>query len=184
MIKKVIIINGDPKKSSLFSNYLTEIQCLLNKKDFEVTLVNLSEKNIKQCIGCWDCWWKTPGLCRFNDDAPEILKQTIQSDLVIYASPLIMGMYSALLKKLHDRTIPLVHPYIEIIEGECHHRKRYPRYPKMGILLDKRNETPEAIEINREIFQRISLNFHSEVKFFNLINEKDAKTTADEISHL
>ena len=39
---------------------------------------------------------------------------------------------SAKLKTVNDRSIPLVHPYIEIVNDECHHIKRYDEYPKLA----------------------------------------------------
>jgi multimeric flavodoxin WrbA len=108
----------------------------------------------------------------------------INSDLVIFASPLIMGMYSALLKKFHDRAIPLVHPYIEIIYNEFHHRKRYPVYPRMGVLVDVKDASSEEIDNTKFIFSRIAINMHSEVKFFYSIQQKNPKEIGYEISHI
>ena len=34
----------------------------------EVEVVNLREKRIKHCIGCFTCWTKTPGKCIHQDD--------------------------------------------------------------------------------------------------------------------
>jgi len=185
MIQKIVIINGNPLSGeNNLNNFIQEINEKLSGKGFEIESFSLSGKNIKQCVGCFDCWWKTPGLCRFNDDSREILKSVINSNMVIYASPMIMGMYSALLKKFHDRTIPLVHPYIKMKGGECHHLKRYPKYPEMGILIEPNDATPEEIELTKRIFHRIKLNFHSEVRFFYSIYNILPKKLADEISHI
>ena len=124
------------------------------------------------------------GLCRFADDTGEILKDMINSGLVIFASPLIMGMYSALLKKFHDRAIPLVHPYMEIVNNECHHMKRYPVYSRMGVLVDEKDASTEEIDNTKFIFSRIAINLHSEVKFFYSIQQKNPKGISHEISHI
>lgn len=185
MIQNITIANGnsDPGANPL-NNFVDELTSELNEKNFQVSLFRLQEKNIRQCVGCFDCWWRTPGLCRFNDDTAEILKSVINSDLVIYTSPMLMGMYSAILKRFHDRTIPLVHPYIEFIQGECHHKKRYPHYPKMGVILEPNDSTSDEIEITQKIINRICLNFHSEVKFFHLLNKIQTKQITNEISHI
>ena len=39
--------------------------------------------------------------------------------------------------------IPLLHPYIELVKGECHHKKRYSKYPKLALILD-RDHDPET----------------------------------------
>jgi predicted transcriptional regulator len=185
MNRQIVVLNGNPESGeNELNQFLTEVVQQLKNEDLKVVYHELSEKNIRQCVGCWDCWWKTPGLCRFADDTAEILKDMINSGLVIFASPLLMGMYSALLKKFHDRAIPLVHPYIEIINNECHHRKRYPEYPVMGVLVDKKDATPEEIDNTKFIFSRIAINLHSEVKFFYSIQQKNPKELSYEISDI
>ena len=185
MIQKIVIIDGNPELNETQLNlFLCELEKSLSSSGFSVIFHSLSEKEIKSCVGCWDCWWKTPGICRHKDDAPQILKDIINSDLVIFSSPMIMGMYSSLLKFFHDRIIPLLHPYIEIKEGENHHKKRYPKYPKMGIILENGDSSIEEIENVKYIFKRMALNFHSEVKFFKLINQTNPKEISHEISHI
>lgn len=185
MIRKIVLINGNPEKGkNPLNQFQKELKKLLEAEGFSVDYEALTEKEIKSCVGCWDCWWKTPGVCRHKDDVPELLKKLINADLIIYASPLIMGMYSGLLKAFHDRIIPLVHPYIEIREGECHHQKRYPDYPKMGVLIEERDSTKEEIENVQHIFDRIAINFHSEVIIFASANQKSAKDISHAISHI
>ncbi len=104
--------------------------------------------------------------------------------MVIYASPMSMGFYSSLLKRFHDRTIPLVHPYIEIIGGECHHKKRYPNYPKLGFIFDSEDSTSHEINVVKEITNRVALNFHSEVKLFCLLTQLSEKEAFNEISNI
>ena len=57
---------------------------------------------------------RTPGECAKRDDSEVVCRAVITSDLVVLASPLIMGFTSALLKRGIDQFIPLIHPYIEI----------------------------------------------------------------------
>ncbi len=185
MSRKITIVNGNPgPRGNQLDIFIGELVTGLTKREIDVETFHLRENKIRQCTGCFDCWWKTPGLCRFDDDAPELLRSVINSDLVIYTSPMSMGMYSSLLKKFHDRTIALVHPYIELIGGECHHRKRYPQYPKMGVLLDTNDSSPKEIDVTEKIFKRICLNFHSELKFYYSINNIQPKRLSHEISHL
>ena len=96
----------------------------------------LEDLDIHYCTGCWTCWWKTPGRCVFTDGMERILPAMTTAELVIIATPTLFGMPAAEMKKALDRTIPLVHPYIELVDGECHHRKRYPRYPKLALWAD------------------------------------------------
>ena len=183
MVRNVVIVNGNSAGADNELNpYLLELKSNLFESGISCRYHSLKEKNISQCIGCWDCWWKTPGICRFIDDEAEILKDMIHSDLVVFASPLIMGMYSSLLKKFHDRAIPIVHPYIDIVQGECHHLKRYDEYPKIGVIYEKNDASEEEIDNTKFIFDRIAINLHSEVKFFYSVNEKNPNEINDEIN--
>ena len=184
MNQKIVLINGNPFSGKDELNlFFTELSEELKSKNIPVKEYSLSELNIKSCIGCWDCWWKTPGLCRQKDDASPILKEIINSDLTVFLSPLIMGMYSSKLKIFHERLIPLLHPYIEIRNNESHHRKRYPKYPKLACIFEKGDTTMEEIENVRYILDRLALNFHSKIEYFNTIDQLNPKEISHEISY-
>ena len=103
---------------------------------------------INYCTGCWHCWVKTPGQCSSKDQSLDVCRTVINSDFTLWASPIIMGFPSALLKKVTDKLIPLVHPYIVLDQGEAHHLARYDHYPQFGLLLEKNGDTDdEDIEI-------------------------------------
>jgi len=183
MFKKIVIVNGEPEsENASIQIYINELKTDLLNNGVDVQVFTLKELNYRQCIGCWDCWWKTPGVCRFNDDVEPILKSVIHSDLVVFSTPIIMGMYSASLKRLHDRMIPLVHPYLKIVKSECHHKKRYKSYPKTGILFEERDAMPEEIENVGFIFRRIAINMHSEVLFYSSIHQHTPKQISHEIN--
>ncbi len=163
---RCLILNGNPDKSNrAFDQKLENLVEILNKENHKSGIILLREKNIIHCTGCWSCWVKTPGECIFEDDSKEIREKYIQSDLVVFASPLILGFVSSGMKLLMDKCIPLLHPYIEIVEKEAHHRKRYPKYPLIGLVYEDPENDPEDVEITRDIFQRFALNFRSELAF-------------------
>lgn len=185
MQQKIVIINGNPAADKYQLNgFLAELEENLTSLGSDVISHLLSEKKIKSCVGCWDCWVKTPGICRHKDDNPEILKDIINSDLVIYSSPVIMGMYSALLKMFQDRMIPLIHPYIDIEDGESRHRERYPKYPESAVILEKGDATQSEIENIKSILQKTFRNFSGGVKLFELIEQTNPKEISHAISHI
>ncbi|MFC1865579.1 hypothetical protein ACFLYB_02555 [Chloroflexota bacterium] len=95
-----------------------------------------------------------------------VRREYINSDMVIFTSPVIMGFTSALLKKAHDRILPLLTPYIRLFEGETHHIARYDKYPLIGLLLQSDGNTDaEDIAIISEIYRRDAINFKSSVVF-------------------
>jgi multimeric flavodoxin WrbA len=185
MIRKIVILNGNPDPDKFrLTVFLAELEERLVSSGLSVITHFLSEKKIKSCLGCWDCWLKTPGICRQKDDAEQVLKDAINADLVVYASPLIMGMYSALLKNFQDRMIPLIHPYIEIENGESRHRKRYPNYPGAAVILERNDATLSEIENIKIIFQKMFKNFHGGIEVFEFIEETNPKEISYAISNI
>ena len=51
---------------------------LIQENDIEV--INTSDMKIAHCVGCNQCWLKTPGICAFKDDYETILKKLVQVD--------------------------------------------------------------------------------------------------------
>lgn len=188
---EITIINGNPyTENEDFDHYLQGLESFLLSQKCIVHLFSLRDMDIRYCIGCWDCWWKTPGICRHKDDAEKIYRAIVASDFLIMASPVIAGFVSSLLKKFNDRMIPLIHPYIKLVQGECHHHKRYEKYPALGLILrPESNQGAEDLEIITDIYKRFALNFHSELRFVNTDPEKQEdiihrifthQTTSDE----
>ena len=131
-----------------------------------VTQVDLRDLDLKYCTGCWSCWVKTPGQCVIKDDMAMIHSAFINADLVLFAAPMKMGFPNALMKKVNDRLVALVHPYIELVEGECHHLKRYLNYPDWGLLLQE--EIPgseEDVKLVSAIYERTALNIKAQLRF-------------------
>ncbi|PKN84581.1 MAG: hypothetical protein CVU51_10270 [Deltaproteobacteria bacterium HGW-Deltaproteobacteria-1] len=60
---KVLAINSSPR-SNKESYTVMMLNCLvegMRDAGADVEVVNLREKKIKYCIGCFTCWTKTPG---------------------------------------------------------------------------------------------------------------------------
>lgn len=171
----ITFLNGDPKsENGFFSEKIQHLANELGEKN-QVNLFNLAQMNLHYCIGCWSCWWKTPGECAHNDDGEKMFRAVINSDFIVFASPLIAGFTSSALKKITDRLIVLLHPYLEIINGESHHRKRYDKYPEFGVVIDKEKGTDEEdLKIVKDIYDRLAINFHSKQRFIKFVDEISA----------
>jgi len=163
---KITIINGNPYKDD-FDDFLLNLNNSLRMKKRVCETILLRDTKIKQCMGCFGCWVKKPGECLFEDDTIILRKKVINSDLVLYASPLKMGFISSILKKALDKHLPLLMPYFSIRNGEVHHMRRYTKYPKVGILIKDDEEVNEKnIEITRRIFEKVAIDMVSEMVLF------------------
>jgi multimeric flavodoxin WrbA len=107
-----LILNGDlPEQNTLLpiqEELIEELES--NKWDTEAIVLN--QVKIKNCIGCLRCWHSTPGICTGikGDEADEIIQKVINSDLVIFLTPLTFGGYSSELKKIIGRLLGLLQP--------------------------------------------------------------------------
>ncbi len=164
---KITILNGNPAEDNLdFERYVANLVGILDGKRHTVDVIPLRQMEIKTCLGCWGCWVRTPGECVFADDSADVRRRVINSDALLFASPVIMGFTSGLLKKTCDKLIPLVLPYIEMDQGECHHIKRYDSYPVLGLLLQPLEDCDEEdVGIISDCYRRLSINFKSRLAF-------------------
>jgi multimeric flavodoxin WrbA len=178
---RVLIIDGEPGGNGAFDEYVSHVESRLGDAGHEVERVPLRDLDIKGCSGCWGCWVKTPGECVASDDSGDVLRAVLAADMVLFASPMRMGFVTALTKRMMDKMIPLVHPYIEIEGGEMHHRPRYERYPAMALLLEPGLGTDaEDIEITSELMARFARNMKTTMEFV-AVTDRPAEEVAHEL---
>ncbi|NLV66524.1 MAG: flavodoxin family protein [Spirochaetes bacterium] len=178
---KVLILNGS-KGSPGLNDSIEALKSGLTEKHVEFTELKLNQMKYSPCRGCFNCWVKTPGSCVFKDDGDIICREFITSDLILAAAPLVLGYPAASVKNALDRAIPLVHPYLEEVDGEAHHMKRYGKYPAMAFMLEKESDTDaDDMAIVNEIFTRAAINLRSRLAFIKYTDE-GIKGVLDEIN--
>lgn len=170
---RITILNGNPDAGNLaFEQYTAGLSQALNDGGAQVTTLTLREMDIRYCTGCWACWVKTPGECQSKDESSVVRQAVINSDLTVMAAPVVMGYPSALMKKAVDKLVPIVLPYVTLVQGEVHHVARYPHYPRLALLLEPEASTDaEDIEIISDLFSRAALNFQSDLAFTHLTTQ-------------
>jgi multimeric flavodoxin WrbA len=178
---KITLLNGNPQPSGL-DEYLAALQTALEASGHTVTKLDLRDLTLRYCVGCWGCWVKNPGQCSNQDDSLEMDRTVINSDFVLWAAPLKMGFPSELFKRANDKHLPLIHPYMEVDQGEAHHLRRYPKSPRLGLLLEKESFTDEHdLQIVTDIYCRTALNFKTRLEF-SLTTETPAVDLAQHIT--
>lgn len=105
---KILVLNGSPKKDKSDTMHITNafLDGLNENENQEVHIINVIEKNIEYCTGCFSCM-RNGGKCIHNDDMREILEEILESDLLIFSYPLYCYGMPAPLKAFIDRTLPL-----------------------------------------------------------------------------
>ena len=92
---KILVINSSPRSSgnSITELLLSHLAQGMREAGAEICIINLREKIVKSCRGCFSCWTKTPGCCIQEDDmTKELLPLIPASHLVVYATPLYNHM--------------------------------------------------------------------------------------------
>jgi multimeric flavodoxin WrbA len=137
------------------------IEAIQNLYDEPLKVVRLGDRSITACIGCWNCWLKTPGRCVMKDQMAESYPDYVNSDTVILLMDIAQGFINHQAKAFLDRTIPHYHPYIEIVDGECHHVARYKCYPDMIFYYDTEGITNQEEQVIEDYLYRTAYHFQS-----------------------
>lgn len=58
-------------------------EAIQNLFDEPLKIIKLGEQSINACVGCWNCWLKTPGRCVMKDQMADSYPDYINSDTVI-----------------------------------------------------------------------------------------------------
>jgi hypothetical protein len=128
---KATILNGALPGDTFVDAVGAALQDALLAAGWDATTWILRNEKIAYCLGCFECWTKTPGVCRIEDAGRNVAASLIGGDLTIYLTSITFGGYSSVLKKVVDRSICLVSPFFTRIDGEVHHKPRYERYPAL-----------------------------------------------------
>jgi multimeric flavodoxin WrbA/putative sterol carrier protein len=113
---KILAICSSPKGGGKSNTelLLNHLAIGMREAGGKVRIVNLREKTVKTCLGCFNCWTKTPGRCIQEDDMTrELLPLIPASDLVVYATPLYNRTMNATMSNFRERQLPLLQPFSE-----------------------------------------------------------------------
>lgn len=131
-IMKVLAINSSPRVGGISKTGMMLDALVKGMRDAgsDVETIHLREKKVKNCIGCFTCWTKTPGVCVQKDDMTnELYPKWLEADLAVYATPLYHFTVNATMKAFIERTLPVVQPFLNRSEDSTSHplRQKLPR---------------------------------------------------------
>jgi multimeric flavodoxin WrbA len=157
---EILILDGSPSAGGGFGAWLDALAAALAGGGHAPRRLALRDLRIAQCKGCFECWVKTPGRCAIRDDAPEVLRALLASDLLVLASPVVMGFVTPLLKRAHERLLPQLHPYFGVVKGEIRHRLRYRKYPRLALVHGHEGCDEEDASILAAVYQEVARETH------------------------
>ena len=117
IIMKTLVLN------TLGNDHTEQIKALI--KDKEVEIIDTSDMKIAHCMGCNQCWLKTPGICAIKDDYEVILKKLVEADDLWIVSDTEFGFLDYKGKRLMDRIMPMLIMTVGFRDGWMRHELRY-----------------------------------------------------------
>lgn len=100
-MKKLVAFIGSPRKDGNTATVVKELIRGAQDAGTETTIFNLYDMNIKPCQGCFDC--RKTGYCVMQDDLQKMFKHIVDSDVVVFGSPVYLCQVTAQMKMLWDR---------------------------------------------------------------------------------
>jgi len=93
-MKKVILINGSPRKNWNTHKMLMEAERGAKEAGAAAEIIHLFDLKYKDCISCFACKLKgnkTEGVCAVKDDLKPVLERIAEADGIIIGSPVYYG---------------------------------------------------------------------------------------------
>ncbi len=114
-MKKVIILNGSPRKNFNTAKLLLEAQKGAEAVGAETEYFNLYDYNFLGCRSCFACQRKgstTDGVCAVKDDIKPILEKCINADAIIIGSPVYFSYPTGVFRSFTERLLFANHTYM------------------------------------------------------------------------
>jgi hypothetical protein len=134
----ILALNSSPRDNETSKTELVLQKFLEGARRAGASVETLYLRNykIKHCLGCYDCWVKTPGVCVQKDDMSEVLfGRYLAADLVVLASPIYHATMNARMKLFVERTLPMMDPLADVPEagGVPHRFDKMPRVVTLSV---------------------------------------------------
>ncbi len=114
-MKKVIILNGSPRKNWNTAQALKEAQKGAEAAGAETEYFNLYDYNFLGCRSCFACQRKgstTNGVCAIKDDIRPLLEKCVNADAIIIGSPVYFSYPTGVFRSFLERLLFANHTYM------------------------------------------------------------------------
>lgn len=107
---KILALIGSPRKGNSY-NVTKQVESVMKDLDEDVTFeyIFLHEADIKMCRGCFACLSVGEEYCSLDDDVESIKQEMLDSDGVIFVSPVYVMNVTGLIKNFIDRLAYVCH---------------------------------------------------------------------------
>lgn len=115
---KVVALNGSPNPKGNTYHSLEMVAEPLRQQGFEVEIVHVGNKNIRDCLACSKCFKNKNEQCAVNDDANEFIQKAKEADGLLLGSPVHFAGIAGTMKSLLDRMF-----YVSMANGNLFRHK-------------------------------------------------------------
>lgn len=165
MSKKVIVLNGSPRKNFNTAKLLIEAQKGAESIGAETEYFNLYDYNFLGCRSCFACQRKgstTEGVCAIKDDIRPILEKCIKADAIIIGSPVYFSYPTGVFRSFTERLLFANHTYM-VDKENGGLRRRLDRIIPTGIIYTMNCPKELANQINYPIILDESINSYNHI---------------------
>ena len=162
---QITVFNGSPRKVNGVTHLMTErFLAGAQKASAETNYIFLEKKKIHPCLGCFACWFKTPGKCAVKDDMQELLDLYMRSDIIVFAGPVYVGSVTGIMKNFIDRMLPIFDPRTQKDnDGHYYHLPRYEKYPDVFLISNGGFPDQAHFEYYRSIFDFMKIVYNMNI---------------------
>lgn len=122
---------------------------------------DLTSTKLAFCQGEFDCWVKTPGICRSKDAEAEIVAAVQQADALVLLGPVTFGGHGNVLKLAIDRLLCLLSPFFVKRHSLTHHALRYAKHHSLYSVGWAADVSPDVVTTFDELNDANAINYLS-----------------------
>ena len=169
---KVSILFASLRKNSNTKLLLQPFVEKLESENIEVDFISLKELKIDSCSACWLCQdnFLEPG-CSKHDDMHIIYKSVLESDCIIFATPIYSWYCTPPLKAAMDRLVYGMNKYYGKKPGPCLWKGK-----QLGIVTTCGYEISQGAGVFEEGVKRYAE--HSNLNYLGMLAVRDTDTKA------
>lgn len=98
---RILVLNGSPNQNGSTRLLIDGFTRGAGEAGHRVSVLDTAHMNVHPCTGCIACGYDGP--CVQKDDMEQIRKAVMESDMLVFATPLYFFGFSAQLKTVLDR---------------------------------------------------------------------------------
>jgi putative sterol carrier protein/putative NADPH-quinone reductase len=104
---RILVIRSNPRSNGYTQRFTDLFVEGAAETGADIVDIRLSEKNIAPCLGCYHCWLSESGECVQKDDMGAVLREFIEADTVVCATPVYYYGLSSRMQAFLERAFPL-----------------------------------------------------------------------------